>query len=96
MIGAKSLKGKFACDPKYVYHLMKGNTDEVKDMPTKDDIQAFCKSDWNVKIDYNTDTPWINELKTNCCASMNQKDYKINLETIKKAPSKIQNNKLPG
>ena len=27
---------------------------------------------------------------------MNQKDYEINLETLRKVPSKIQNNKSPG
>ena len=75
---------------------MKGNTIEVKDMPTKDDIQAFWKSIWNVKIDYNTNAPWINELKTNYYVNVNQKDYEINLETLNKVLSKIQNNKTPG
>ena len=75
---------------------MKGNTIEVKDMPTKDDIQAFWKSIWNVKIDYNTNARWINELKTNYCANVNQKDYQINLETLSQGLSKIQNNKTPG
>ena len=28
---------------------MNGNAIEVKEMPTKDDIQAFWKSIWNVK-----------------------------------------------
>ena len=65
-------------------------------MPTKDDIQAFSKSIWNVKIDYNTNAPWINELKTNYCVNMNQKDYEINLETLNEVLSKIQNNKTPG
>ena len=41
MIKTKTLNRKFACDPKSEYHSMKGNTIEVKDMPTKDDIQAF-------------------------------------------------------
>ena len=41
---------------------MKGNTIEVKDMLNKDDIHAFWKSIWNVKIDYNTNTTWIKEL----------------------------------
>ena len=44
MIETKHLNGKFASDPKSVYRSMKGNTIEVKDMPTKDDIQAFWKS----------------------------------------------------
>ena len=96
MIETKRLNRKFACDPKSVYRSMKGNTIEVKDMPTKDDIQAFWKSIWNEKIDYNTNAPWINELKTSYCANVEQKDYKINLETLKKALSKIQNNKSPG
>ena len=74
---------------------MKGNT-IVKDMPTKDNIQAFWKSIWNVKIDYNTNAPCINELKTNYCANVNQKDYEIDLETLNKALSKIQSNKMPG
>ena len=96
MIETKRLNRKFACDPKSVYRSMKGNTIEVKDMPTKDDIQAFWKSIWNVliTIDYNTTSPRINELKTNYCA--NQKDYEINLEILNKALSKIQNNKMPG
>ena len=68
---------------------MKENTIEVKDMPTKDNIQAFWKSIWNVKINYNTNTPSINELKTNYCANVNQKDYEISLETLNKALSKI-------
>ena len=96
MIETKRLNRKFACNPKSVYRSMKANTIEVKDMPTKDDIQAFWKSIWNVKIDYNTNAPWINELKTNYCANVNQKDYEINLETLNKALSKIQNNKTPG
>ena len=75
---------------------MKGNTIEVKDMPNKDDIQAFWKSVWNVKIDYNTNATWIKELKTNYCANVNQKDYKINIKTLQKALSKIQNNKSSG
>ena len=41
MIKTKPLNSKFAYDPKSEYHSMKGNTIEVKDMPTKDDIQAF-------------------------------------------------------
>ena len=49
-----------------------------------------------VKIDYNTNALWINKLKTNYCANVNQKDYEINLETLNKALSKIQNNKMPG
>ena len=65
-------------------------------MPTKDDIQAFWKSIWNVKIDFNTNVPWINELKTNYCANLNQKYYEINLELLQKALSEIQNNKTPG
>ena len=65
-------------------------------MPTKDDIQAFWKSIWNVKIDFNTNVPWINELKTNYCANLNQKYYEINLELLQKALSEIQNNKMPG
>ena len=96
MIEIKRLNRKFAYDPKSVYHSMKGNTIEVKDMPTKDDIQAFWKSIWNVKIDYNTNAPWINELKSNYCANVSQKDYEINLETLSQALSKIQNNKTPG
>ena len=96
MIETKRLNRKFACYPKSVYRSMKRNAIEVKDMPTKDDIQAFWKSIWNVKIDYNTNAPWINELKTNYCANVNQKDYEINLETLNKALSKIQNNKMPG
>ena len=75
---------------------MKGNTIEVKDMPTKDDIQAIWKSIWNVKTDYNTNAPWINKLKTSYCANVNQKGRQINLETLKKALSKIQKNKSPG
>ena len=96
MIETKRLNGKFPSDPKSVYRSMKGNTIEVKDMPTKDDIQAFWKSIWNVKIDYNTNAPWINELKTNYCANVSHKDYEINLETLNKVLSKIQNNKTPG
>ena len=65
-------------------------------MPTKDDIQAFWKSIWNVKTDFNTNVPWINELKTNYCANLNQKYYEINLEILQKTLSKIQNNKMPG
>ena len=68
---------------------MKENTIEVKDMPTKDNIQAFWKSIWNVKIDYNTNVPLINELKTNYCANTNQKYYEISLETLNHALSKI-------
>ena len=60
MIERKRLNRKFAYGPKSVYRSMKGNTIEVKDMPTKDDIQAFWKSIWNVKIDYNINDPWIN------------------------------------
>ena len=41
MTETKRLNRKFAYDPKSVYRSMKGNTIEVKDMPTKDDIQAF-------------------------------------------------------
>ena len=96
MIETKRLNRKFACDPKSVYRSMKGNTIEVKDMPTKDDIQAFWKSIWNVKIDYNTNAPSINELRTSYCGNENQKGYEINLETLNKALSKIQNNKMPG
>ena len=73
MIETKRLNRKFACNPKSVYHSMKRNITEVKDMPTKDDIQAFWKSIWNIKIDYNTNAQWINELKTNYCANVNQK-----------------------
>ena len=69
---------------------MKGNTIEVKDMPTKDDTQAFWESIWNVKIDYNTNAPWINELKTNYFGNMNRKDYKNLLF------SKMRNNRSPG
>ena len=65
MIQIKRLNRKFACDPKSVSRSMKGNTIEVKDMLTKDEIQAFWKSLWNIKIDYSTNVPWINELKTN-------------------------------
>ena len=68
---------------------MKENTIEVKDMPTKDNIQAFWKIICNVKIDYNTNVPLINELKTNYCANVNQNDYEIRLETLNKALSKI-------
>ena len=83
MIETKRLNKKFAGDPKSVYRSMKGNTIEAKDIPTKDDIQAFWKSNWNVKIDYNTNAPWINGLKTSYCVNVNQKNYKINLETLK-------------
>ena len=76
MIEIKRLNRKFACDLKSVYRSMKGNNIEMKDVPTKDDIQAFWKSIWNTKIDYNTNAPWINELKTNYCVYVNQKDYK--------------------
>ena len=96
MIETKCLNRKFVCDPKSVYRSMKGNTIEVKDMPNKDDIQAFWKSIWNLKIDYNTNATWIKELKTNYCANVNQKNYKINIEALQKALSKIQNNKSPG
>ena len=65
MIETKRLDRKFVRNPKSVYRSMKGNNIEVKDMPSKYDIQAFWKSIWNVKIDYNTNTPWISELKTN-------------------------------
>ena len=75
---------------------MKENTIEVKYMPTKNDMQAFWKSIWNVKTDYNNNALWIDELKTNYCVNANQKDYKINIETLQKALSKIQNNKSPG
>ena len=44
MIQIKRLNRKFACDPKSVSRSMKGNTIEVKDMLTKDEIQAFWKS----------------------------------------------------
>ena len=94
MIEIKRLSRKFACDPKSVYRSMKGNTIELKDMPN--DIQAFWKIIWNIKIDCNTNAPWINELKTNYYANVNQKDYKINIETLQKALSKIQNNISPG
>ena len=96
MIETKCLNRKFACHPKSVYHSIKGKTIEVKDMPIKDDIQAFWKSISNVKIDYNINAPWIIELKTNYCANANQKDYEINLETLYRVLSKIQNNKMPG
>ena len=74
---------------------MKGNTIEVTDILTKDDIQALWKSTWNIK-NYNTITPWIKELKPNFCPSVNQKDSKINIQTLQKALSKIRNNKLAG
>ena len=83
MIETKRLNKKFAGDPKSVYRSMKGNTIKAKDIHTKDDIQAFWKSNWNVKIDYNTNTPWIHGLKTSYCVNVNQKNYKINLETLK-------------
>ena len=57
MIETKRLNRKFACYPESVYRSMKRNAIEVKDVPTKDDIQAFWKSIWNVKIDYNTNAP---------------------------------------
>ena len=69
MIETKRLNRKFVCDPKSVDRSRKGNTIEVKDMLNKDDIQAFWKSIWNVKIDYNTSATWIKELKTNYCAN---------------------------
>ena len=75
---------------------MKGNTIEVKNIPTKVNMQTFWKSIWNVKIDHNTNASWIKELKTNYCANVNQNYYEINLETLNKALSKIQNNKTPG
>ena len=90
MIETKCLNRKSACHPKSAYYSMKGNTIKVKDMLTKDDTQAFWESIWNVKIDYNTNAPWINELKTNYFGNMNRKDYK-NLSL-----SKIRTNKSPG
>ena len=65
-------------------------------MPTKVNMQTFWKSIWNVKIDHNTNASWINELKTNYCANVNQNYYEINLETLNKVPLKIQNNRTPG
>ena len=59
-------------------------------------FKLFGKSNWNAKIDYNTNALWIIELKTSYCANVNQKDYEINLETLIKALSKIQNNKTSG
>ena len=51
MIETKRLNRKFDCNPKSLQHLMKRNTTEMKDIPTKDNIQAFWKSIWNVRID---------------------------------------------
>ena len=44
MTEIKRLNTIFACDPKSVKRLMKGNTIEVTDILTKDDIQALWKS----------------------------------------------------
>ena len=33
-----------------------------------------------LQITYNT--PWINKLKTNYSANVNQRDYEINIETL--------------
>ena len=38
----------------------------------------------------------MNELKTNYCTNLNEKEYEINIETLNKALSKIQKNKSPG
>ena len=68
MIETECLNRKFAFDPKPAYNSMRGNTIEVKDIPTMDDIHAFWKSIWNVKIDCNTSALWISVLKTSHCA----------------------------
>ena len=53
----KRLNGKFSREQKSVYCSMKENTIKVRDMSTKNDIEGFWKSIWNVKIDYNTNVP---------------------------------------
>ena len=78
-----------------------GSQQKVKNMPEQTEVESFWKSIWNVPTQHNTEAPWLEDPKQECCKNVKAKDYEIPDEVLDTVLSKLANDKpgrdlLPG
>ena len=95
--GRSKMNKQFAIDPKLVFrNSFSGNNIEIKDAPTKGDVEEYWKGIWNARCNFNENAPWIQEVENDYCKDANQKEYIISNTVFEDVLSKLPNNKAPG
>ena len=69
---------------------------EVKEGPSKEDIDIFWRNIWEKKTEYKSDADWLQILEKHYCKDVTQKRYDTTTEVFKGIVSRMQNNKAPG
>ena len=93
----KTINRNFSCDPKSVYHTMKGNRITSEKMLTKYEFETFWKNIWRAPDKtFNEKTSWSSELEMTYCSDVKPKKYEIAKDTLKTAVNKIHLGKPPG
>ena len=60
----KTINWKFSCDPKSVYHTMKGNCITAEKIPTKHEPETFWKNIWQAPDKtFEENSSWLHELE---------------------------------
>ena len=76
---------------------MKGSTITPKSIPSKQNVETFCKGIWNIPSECNVaNVDWMKELESNYYLNATQTLYEIDKMAIDKAFNKLKPNKAPG
>ena len=93
----KRINRLFTQNPKSVYRSFKESANEVKDPPTKTQIENFWKGIWGTEGKFNADAEWLQTLEDEYCTDVqNNTNCDITRDTMRKAISKLQDSKSPG
>ena len=96
LIETKRINRQFSSNPRNVYRTMKGDSIKITRVPTKEELHSYWENIWGNDINYNEKAPWLNDLESNYCSEIQQKNCDISKEMLDQAISKTQNGKAAG
>ena len=93
----KKINNTFHLNLKKVYRKFRATSEiEVKDAPTKDQIQKCWGDIWQRSKEHNKEAEWLPKLKEEYCSNATAKQYKITPNFFKEVIGKLQNNRAAG
>ena len=85
MTERKRVNKLFAHKPKSVYRSFHEDKTEVKEPPTKEEIENFWKNIWGTEGKFNESADWLKTLDNEYCTNIaNKTECVITTETLRK------------
>ena len=85
----RTLKKRFAMNPKSVYRQMKGDNKSAKKIPLKEDVESYWKELRSKEVINNDKATWLDTLRQEYCTNVQQSQYTFNGETFRKVVNKM-------